>query len=60
MTLDERLNALTQTGELLSSMDRDNEKRMGQMMDAISRLANVAVAHEERLDEHERRLDDLR
>ena len=60
MTLDERLNALTQTGELLSSMHRDNEKRMGQMMDAISRLANVAVAHEERLDEHERRLDDLR
>jgi hypothetical protein len=37
VTLDERLEALTQSVELLSTMHNDNEKRMAQMMDAITR-----------------------
>jgi hypothetical protein len=59
MTLDERLEALAHSVELLSSMHKDNEKRMAQMMDAIARLANIAAAHEERLDGHDQRIDDL-
>ncbi|HLY17168.1 MAG TPA: hypothetical protein VKR61_08075 [Bryobacteraceae bacterium] len=57
MTPDERLDklaerhdALTQTVELLVAMQQENERRMGQMMDAINRLTNIAAAHEERLD----------
>jgi hypothetical protein len=50
MTSEERLEALTQTVELLAAMQQENERRMGQMMDAINRLTNIAAAHEERLD----------
>jgi hypothetical protein len=38
VTLDERLEALAQSVELLSRMHNDNERRMAQMMDAITRL----------------------
>ncbi len=48
--LAERHEALTQTVELLAAMQQENERRMGQMMDAINRLTNIAAAHEERLD----------
>jgi hypothetical protein len=39
---DVRLEALRQTVELLTQMHLDNEKRMANMMDAITRLANVS------------------
>jgi hypothetical protein len=65
MTIDERLNklaerheALTQTVELLISMHQQNEKRMGQALDAIIRLTNIAEAHDIRLDDRERTPDD--
>ncbi len=41
---EERLEALTQTVELLAAMQQENERRMGQMMDAINRLTNIAAA----------------
>lgn len=65
MTIDERLNklaerheALTQTVELLISMHQQNERRMGQALDAIIRLTNIAEAHDIRLDDRERTPDD--
>jgi len=39
-----------QSFRVLTELHRDNEKRMGQVMDAITRLANIAANHEERLD----------
>ena len=65
MTFEERLDrlaerheALTQTVELAAGMQRDNEKlhkqneqRVAQMMDAVTRLANIAAEHDERLED---------
>jgi predicted house-cleaning noncanonical NTP pyrophosphatase (MazG superfamily) len=48
--LTERHEALTQTVEIMTTMQHENEQRMAQMMDVINRLANIAAAHEERLD----------
>ena len=53
MTIDERIEALTQSVELLASFHKDNEQRMARMMDAITRLANIAVNHEERIEDLE-------
>ena len=65
MTLDERLEkladrheALTQAVELLASMYQQNERRLAQVLDAINRLANIAEAHDVRLDDHEHLPDD--
>jgi len=61
MTVDERLEklterheALTQAVDLLAAMLQQNERRMAQVLDAINRLANIAEAHDVRLDDHER------
>jgi len=65
MTIDERLEkladrheALTQAVELLAAMYQQNEKRLTQVLDAINRLANIAEAHDVRLDDHEHLPDD--
>jgi|HubBroStandDraft_1064217.scaffolds.fasta_scaffold01993_13 hypothetical protein len=65
MDIDERLEkladrheALTQAVELLAAMYQQNEKRLTQVLDAINRLANIAEAHDVRLDDHERAPDD--
>ena len=76
MNIDERIEALAQTVELLARMQIDNEKRyaerfaeidepfrqneqrMAQVLDAINRLANIAEAHDVRLDNQEQPLDD--
>ena len=71
MTIDERLErltdrheALTQTVEIIAGMQRDNERRMGELQEAakrtesnlqqlevtMNRLANIVIRHEERLD----------
>ena len=42
MNLDERLEALTQSVELLASMHNDREKRMGRLEQAMERLGLVA------------------
>jgi len=49
--LTERHEALTQTVEIMTAMQHENEQRMAQMMDVINRLANIVEAHEERLDQ---------
>ncbi len=66
MTIDERLEklaerheALTQTVELLLAVNQQNEKRMGQALDAIIRLTNIAEAHDIRLDDREQAVDDV-
>ena len=60
MNIDERLQALTETVEILTGMQRENEKRFGQIthnfeivLDSIKRLENIAMAHDHRLDDLE-------
>jgi hypothetical protein len=66
MTIDERLERLTerhealaQSVEVMTVMHRENEQRLGQIMDSMNRLINVVEAHEHRLDSHDGRLDHL-
>lgn len=73
MNIDERLEALAQTVELLASMHKDSEvgiqkleaamtrteTYMARMMQAITRVANVTAVHELRLADHGERLSDL-
>ena len=91
MSLDERLEALVQSVELMAAMQRDNERRfqnqfdrvqnqldevaaqssqheqlfgqvalrLREVADSIDSLARIAGVHQERLDAHERKLDDL-
>jgi hypothetical protein len=65
MTLDERIEALTQSVELLSQMHQDNEKRYDRMFERLvdmnsilidmdRRLIDIAGDHEDRI----RRLED--
>lgn len=60
MNIDERLEALTHTVELLAQMHKDNEKRMVRTDQQIKRLgryiqsiALLSVDHEDRLQELE-------
>jgi hypothetical protein len=67
MNIDERLQALTETVEILAGMQRENEKRFAEIArdlqqvsrnfetvhDSLVRLERIAVAHEERLDDLE-------
>ena len=70
MSIDERLQAIAMHLELLSHMHQDLEKRhddfirqmtayAADVRDAVTRLSNIAEAHSIRLDDHERRIDDL-
>jgi acetolactate synthase small subunit len=66
MTIDERLERLTerhetlaQSVEVMTVMHRENEQRLGQIMDSMNRLINVVEAHEHRLDSHDDRFDHL-
>ena len=66
MSIDERLEALTQTVELLTSMHmeterlhQDNERRIGQLMDTMNRLGHIVEVHDASIDDHEQRLDKL-
>jgi len=56
--LADRHEALTQAVELLAAMYQQNEQRLTQVLDAINRLANIAEAHDVRLDDHERTPED--
>ena len=62
MTIDERLErlterheALTQTVELIAAAQIKNDERMGQVMDTMNRLANIIIAHEQRIEHLEDR-----
>ena len=57
MTIDERLDrlterheALTQTVELIAAAQIKNDERMGQLMETMTRLGNIIIAHEERIE----------
>ena len=50
MTIDARIEALTQSVELLASFHRDNEERMAKLMDAMTSLVTVVKDHERRID----------
>jgi hypothetical protein len=64
MGIEQKLEALTQTVELLARMHVDHEKeyhqrsvrsdeRLAQLMEAMTRLTNVVEAHEDRMDDLE-------
>ena len=60
MNIDERLEALTQTVEILAGMQRVNDQRFDQVtrnfetvLDSLKRLENIAASHEQRLDDLE-------
>jgi hypothetical protein len=62
MTLDERLEALTQSLEILNGLQHANEERFSQIthnfeivLDSIKRLERIAVRHEERLNDLDKR-----
>ena len=70
MTIDERIEALTQSVEQLAGMRQDLEKKWdGRMLkmaeileslnDTTKRMGRLIEIHEGRLDDHERRIDDL-
>jgi hypothetical protein len=64
MTIDERLEALTESVELLASLHKDNEVRnearmaeltekMGRLSETMNQLGIVVIAHEHRLEDLE-------
>lgn len=77
MTIDERLEALTQSLEVWTHMHmdaskeyegrfraneervRENELRMAQLMDTMNRLGCILEIHDQQLDDHAQRLDNL-
>jgi hypothetical protein len=55
--LTERHEALTQTVEIISAMQKENERRfaetdrrLGQVLEAIVQLGHIAESHDHRLD----------
>ena len=73
MTLDERIEALTQSGELLASMHKGteirftqlataaekNEQRTGQLMETMNRVGRILEIHDSRIDDRDQRIDRL-
>ena len=62
MTIDERLDrlterheALTQTVELIAAAQIKNDERMAELRDTMNRLANIIIAHEQRIEDLEDR-----
>jgi hypothetical protein len=71
MTIDQRLEALTLSAQSWSHMHTDaskeygerfraNEKRLAQLMDTMNRLGPILEIHDQHLDDHGDRLDNLR
>jgi hypothetical protein len=52
-TIDERLDAITQSLELVAAMQLDNEKRFdkrfGEITEGLARLLHIAEIHEHRI-----------
>jgi uncharacterized protein (DUF3084 family) len=66
MSIEERLEALTQTLELTASMQQVNEREISQLSKEIGQLRQLAAQDGENIrslariaEAHERRLDDL-
>jgi len=77
VNIDERIQTIAESLELVASLQhdhekrhaqdfeevmslhRDNEKRLAQVMDTMNRLGRIIEIHDQRLDEHEGRIEDL-
>lgn len=59
MTIDERLQALAQTVELISLNMLTLEKHMITLVENNNRLSNILIAHDADIEEHAKRLDKL-
>jgi len=70
MNIDERLEALAQSLEAWQHMQVDankeyqerfraNEKRLAQLMDTMNRLGRILEIHDQQIDDHGNRLDNL-
>lgn len=70
MTLDERIQALTESVELLAAMHRETEKRLTEsdgrltaavtdIKDVINRMGRILEHHDLSIDDHEDRIDRL-
>ena len=66
MNIDERLEALTHTVELLAAMHKDNEKRMEQfgrrnarLEDLVTQIAEGTARLLRTVEAHEQRISDL-
>jgi prefoldin subunit 5 len=66
MTIDERLEKLTERHEALTMNVELHDARMakleeymGEMMQAITRLGNIAAVNGKQVEDHERRIKDL-
>jgi hypothetical protein len=62
MTIDERLDRLTerhealaQTMELIAAAQIKNDERMAELTETMTRLANIIIAHEQRIEDLEDR-----
>ena len=53
MDIDQRLEAPTQTVELIAAMQHDNERRFGEIQESIAQLAHIAEIHEHRITDLE-------
>ena len=53
MTIDERLEALTQSEELLASLHRDNEAAIKAMTAGIDQIRQLVLIHEMRIKDLE-------
>jgi flagellar biosynthesis regulator FlaF len=47
--------ALTQSVELIAAAQTKNDERMGQLMETMTRLGNIVIAHEQRIEDLESR-----
>jgi chromosome segregation ATPase len=54
-SLKERHEALTQSVELMAAENRERDRRMTEIMEAIARLVHVAEIHEHRIERLEDR-----
>jgi peptidoglycan hydrolase CwlO-like protein len=59
MNIDDRLEALTQSVELLASLHKDNEKRMDQLTASAEKLVRVTTRLNERHTQLEEALQSL-
>lgn len=51
MNIDERIEAIAQSVELIASLQKDNEKLMAWMIKTMAGLETIVIAHEYRLED---------
>lgn len=56
----ERVAQVTErVARVTEQSSQENDRRMGQLMETMNRLANIVIVHDERLDDVEHRLDEI-